>query len=176
MTFVTNKIEIVKGREMMRKLQMLFVALIMLVAGCAMAPNPTGQFGTIPVAATEFTVYQCSAAKETFVKYQPQIGKLELMPFSVTVVDNGATWHASYPSGDVQSPQLFKDLLGKIDGSVDPLTGTRYYRLHGSQGKNATYSYSTVDPSTGNGEGMTFFQCVTEGQPSLNTTGLLVTK
>ncbi|ANZ49246.1 hypothetical protein HUXLEY_164 [Erwinia phage vB_EamM_Huxley] len=146
---------------MMRKLQMLFVALIMLAAGCAMAPNTTDQFGTIPVAATEFTVYQCSAAKETFVKYQPQLGKLELMPFSVTVVDNGATWHASYPGGDVQTPQLYKDLLGKIDGSVDLFTGTRYYRLHGSQGKNATYSYSTVDPTTGNGEGMTFLQCAT---------------
>ncbi|QVW56303.1 hypothetical protein pEaSNUABM6_00167 [Erwinia phage pEa_SNUABM_6] len=160
----------------MRQFAMMIIACVMLLSGCALAPNTTGQFGTIPVAATDFTVYQCSAAKETFVKYQPQIGKLELLPFSATVVDNGATWHASYPGGGIQSPQLYKDLLGKIDGSIELLTGTRYYRLHGSQGKNATYSYSNVDPATGNGEGMTFFQCVTEGQPSLNSTGLLVTK
>lgn len=140
--------------------------MALILSGCALQSSTAGQFGTVPVEAKAFTVYQCTAAKESFVHYQPQVGKLQLMPFSATVTDNGATWHASYPEGSVQSPQLFKDLLGKIDGSVDA-TGERYYRIHLLPSKAPSYSYSTVDPLTGDGEGMTFFNCGVTPEPEI---------
>ena len=144
---------------MLKKMCMAGLMLMAFVlSGCALQSSPTGQFGTVPVAAKDFTVYQCTAAKETFVHYQPQIGKLQLLPFSASITENGATWHASYPGGDIQSPQMYKDLLGKIDGSVDA-NGVRYYRVHLLPNKAPTFSYSTVNPITGDGEGMTFFQC-----------------
>lgn len=142
-----------------------FAVMVVALTGCAIAPSQSGQFGTVPVEATSFTVYQCSATKETFVHYQPQLGSLQLLPFGATVIDTGANWVATYPNGKVETPQLFKDLLGKIDGAVDVTTGTRYYRIKGFNAKAPTFSYSTVSPLTGDGEGMTFLQCTVAPEP-----------
>lgn len=148
--------------------------LAVLLSGCAMAPNASGQFGTVPVeTASTFAVYQCSATKESFSHFQPQLGKLQLLPFAATVVDNGSTWAATFPGGKIESPQLYKDLLGKIDGAVDMTTGIRYYRIRGLNAKAPTFSFSTVNPVSGDGEGMTFLQC-TEAPPAQPTP--LVTK
>jgi len=139
-----------------------------LLAGCAMAPNQAGQFGTVPVETAEtFAVYQCSATQETFAHFQPQLGKLQLLPFAATVIDNGSTWVATFPGGKVESPQLYKDLLGKIDGAVDVTTGIRYYRIRGVNAKAPTYSYSSVDGRTGEGTGMTFLQCTPTPTPPM---------
>ncbi|QVW28677.1 hypothetical protein pEaSNUABM8_00180 [Erwinia phage pEa_SNUABM_8] len=150
----------------MLKRLMLLVTVVMatLLAGCAIAPNQSGQFGTVPVEATSFTIYQCSATKETFTHFQPQLGSLQLQPYSATVIDNGAGWVATYPGGKVESPQLYKDLLGKIDGAIDLTDGARYYRIKGRD-KPPVFSTSTVDATTGNGTGMTFLQCVLAPDP-----------
>ncbi|QVW55788.1 hypothetical protein pEaSNUABM9_00207 [Erwinia phage pEa_SNUABM_9] len=151
----------------MLKRLMLLVTVVMatLLAGCAIAPNQSGQFGTVPVEATSFTIYQCSATKETFTHFQPQLGSLQLQPYSATVIDNGAGWVATYPGGKVESPQLYKDLLGKIDGAIDLTTGARYYRIHARDAKAPVFSTSTVSATTGDGEGMTFLQCVLAPDP-----------
>ncbi|ANZ48736.1 hypothetical protein BIZ83_gp117 [Erwinia phage vB_EamM_ChrisDB] len=145
---------------MLKRLMLMVVVMSTLLAGCAIAPNQSGQFGTVPVEATSFTIYQCSATKENFTRFQPQLGSLQLQPYSATVIDNGAGWVATYPDGKVESPQLYKDLLGKIDGAVDLSTGARYYRIHALGARAPVFSTSTVNPNTGDGIGMTFLQCV----------------
>ena len=145
---------------MLKSLKLLVgVLMITWLAGCAIAPTQNGQFGTVPVDATDITIYQCSATKESFTKYQPELGSLQLMPFVATVIDGGANWVATYPGGKVESPQLYKDLLGKIDGAIDLTTGARYYKIKARDAKAPVYSTSTVNSMTGNGEGMTFLQC-----------------
>lgn len=144
----------------MFKYMMAMLFVIFGLSGCALSPTPSGAFGTVPATSTSLTIYQCSAAKETFVHFQPQLGQVELLPFSTTVIDGGSNWIATYPDGKVQTPPLYKDLLGKIDGAVDMTTGTRYYKVKGlNAALTPTYSYSSVDPLTGTGSGMTFFRC-----------------
>ncbi|ANZ49525.1 hypothetical protein WELLINGTON_172 [Erwinia phage Wellington] len=137
---------------MLRFIAAFFVA--MLLGGCALTTT-NGQFSTAPVAPTDFVTYTCTGAQETFVNWRPDVAQVKLYPVAVTVIDNGSNWVATFPGGKVESPQLYKDLLGKVDGSVDLLQGTRYYRLNTTP---PTYSYSTVDMS-GNGSGATFFRC-----------------
>lgn len=137
----------------------LMLLAVFLLAGCQLAPTSTGQFGTVPVESQSFVAYQCSATKEAFTHFTPQLGALQLLPFSATVIDTGSNWVATYPGGKVESPQLYKDLLGKIDGAVDLTTGTRYYRIKPRDAKAPVFSTSTVNPMTGDGVGMTFLQC-----------------
>lgn len=145
---------------MFNRLKLLVTILMVTwLAGCTLAPTQNGQFGTVPVDATNFTVYQCSATKETFSKFQPQLGSLQLQPYAAMVIDGGSNWVATYPGGKVESPQLYKDLLGKIDGAVDLTTGQRYYKIRAMGAKAPVFSTSTVNPNTGDGEGMTFLQC-----------------
>ncbi|QXO09603.1 hypothetical protein pEaSNUABM11_00179 [Erwinia phage pEa_SNUABM_11] len=124
------------------------------LGGCALT-NVNGAFTAVPVPAGDIQTYTCTGAQETFVNWQPQLASTKLYPVAVTVIDNGSNWVATFDGGKIESPQLYKDLLGKIDGSVDLLQGTRYYRLKTTP---PTYSYSTVDAS-GNGTGATFFRC-----------------
>jgi len=128
--------------------------LTLMLGGCALS-TVNGQFSTVPVPATDFQTYTCTGAQETFVAWKPDLTQVKLYPVAVTVIDNGSNWVATFDGGKVESPQLYKDLLGKIDGNVDLLTGTRYYRLNTTP---PTYSYSNVDAS-GNGTGATFFRC-----------------
>lgn len=151
---------------MFNRLKLLVTILMVTwLAGCALAPTQNGQFGTVPVDATDITIYQCSATKESFTKYQPELGSLQLMPFAATVIDGGANWVATYPGGKVTSPQLYKDLLGKIDGAVDLTTGQRFYKIRALGAKAPIFSTSTVDPLTGTGNGMTFLQCTLAPEP-----------
>ncbi|ECE0087253.1 hypothetical protein SI71_16660 [Salmonella enterica subsp. enterica] len=54
---------------------------------------------------------------------------------------------------------MFKDVVGKIDGNVNTTTGERYYRINKTANDSPTYSFSDVNPHTGEGKGMTFFRC-----------------
>ena len=130
------------------------------LAGCAMVQSPDGQFSTEPVPLMEPQVFQCSVAKETFKGFKPELGNLELMFYRARVTDHGAYWEADVDGKQVTSPQLFKDMLGKLDGSLDPNTGARFYRLHFTNTNPPYYSFSTVNPKTGDGTGMTLFRCM----------------
>ncbi|AWN08856.1 hypothetical protein MLDJOKPK_00284 [Salmonella phage SPAsTU] len=154
---------------------LLFVfAFISLLTGCAMAPDSKGQFSTVPVTNHDMVIYTCTGANETFSDFRPELSNLQLLPRAVTVIDVGANWVATWKGNKLESPQLYKDLLGKVDGNIDPITGQRFYRLNAVLSGSPTFSYSTVNPTTGSGKGMTFFRC-TIGSIDEPATPMLIT-
>jgi hypothetical protein len=128
--------------------------ITLMLGGCALT-TVNGAFTAVPVPAGDLQTYTCTGAQETFEGWAPSLAQTKLYPVAVTVIDNGSNWVATFDGGKIESPQLYKDLLGKIDGNVDLLTGTRYYRLNTTP---PTFSYSNVDVN-GNGTGATFFRC-----------------
>lgn len=139
----------------MLKHMIVVLALVFGLTGCALTQSPTGQFNTVPAAQKDLSVYTCYGASEKFANFQPQVSNLQLWPITVQVFDVGSSWAATYEGGKLESPQLYNDLIGKVDGAIDTKAGTRYYRVNGV---SPTFSYSSVD-ADGNGSGVTFFRC-----------------
>ncbi|QVW55318.1 hypothetical protein pEaSNUABM29_00278 [Erwinia phage pEa_SNUABM_29] len=154
---------------------LLFVfAFISLLSGCAMAPDDQGQFSTVPVTNHDMVIYTCTGANESFSDYRPVLNNLQLLPRAVTIMDVGANWVATWEGGKLESPQLYKDMLGKIDGNINTQSGQRFYRINGVLTATPTFSYSDVNPLTGTGKGMTFFRC-TQGPVDQPSTPMLIT-
>lgn len=121
-----------------------------------MEQGSNGVLSTKPAESHSFVVYTCSSVATEFKHFKPVPGHLEIIPGAVTVLDGGSTWVATSPTGKTESPLLFKDLLGKLDANVNLLTGERYYRVNTTP---PSYSYSNVNPVSGDGVGKTFFMC-----------------
>lgn len=60
---------------------------------------------------------------------------------------------ATWDGGKLESPMMFKDVVGKIDGNVNTTTGERYYRINKTANDSPTYSFSDVNPHTGKVKG-----------------------
>ena len=141
-----------KGAEMVR---VLFAILFCLtLSGCSISGIVQDVFDGQPVAKKEPVTYTCIGATEYFVGFKPNIEQLQIWPFNVTVVDEGATWTASYPNGKLQSAQLHYGASPRVVGGVDTV-GHRWYR---ADSPKLVFSHSQLD-DLGNGEGMTFFHC-----------------
>lgn len=139
---------------------LLFVfAFISLLTGCALNASSTEQFSNEPVPNRDMVIYTCTGAQEEFENHRPMLNNLQLMSRSVTVVDIGTNWVATWDGGKLESPVLYKDVLGKVDGNVNLDTGERFYRINNVMNDNPTFSYSNVNQTTGSGNGMTFFRC-----------------
>lgn len=142
----------------MKRLFIVF-AFISLLTGCVQSPSNIGQFSSTPVKNHDLVIYTCTGTQEKFIDYRPVLDNLQKMPRSVTVLDVGASWVATWDGGKLESPKMFKDVIGKIDGNVNTATGERYYRINKTVNDGPTYSFSDVNPHTGEGKGMTFFRC-----------------
>ncbi|ECF2860915.1 hypothetical protein E2G70_11045 [Salmonella enterica subsp. enterica serovar Agona] len=153
----------------MLKRILVVVAFVMTLASCAIQPNAEGQFSTVPVDQHDMVIYTCTGASQEFVDFKPVPSSLKLMPLSVLVMDTGANWVASWNEGKIESPQLYKDLLGKVDGNLNVVTGERYYRVNGLLSKTPTFAYSSINYKTGEGKGVTFFRCHEGSIPDTGT-------
>ncbi|ANZ48187.1 hypothetical protein ASESINO_174 [Erwinia phage vB_EamM_Asesino] len=158
----------------MTKHLMCVLAFIVMLSGCAMKANDNGQFSTVPVTNHDMVIYTCTGVETQFVDYRPVVTSIAVMPRAVTVMDVGANWVATWEGGKLEAPQLYKDLLGKIDGNIDTVSGKRFYRTNGLLTGSPSFDYSTVNPLTGNGSGMTFFRC-TVGPVDTPTVPVLIT-
>lgn len=134
----------------------VLVALLfsLLVSGCSLSTVAQGVFNGDAVAKKEPVTYTCIGATEYFVGFKPNIEQLQIWPFNVTVVDEGASWTATYPNGKLVSPQLYRGDQPRLVGGVDD-TGHRWYRIDSPR---LVFSHSQLN-DVGTGEGMTFFHC-----------------
>ncbi len=153
----------------MLKRFLLVITAAFLLASCALQPTANGQFSTVPVESHDMVIYTCMGVEQDFTNYKPVVSSTNLMLGSVTVIDTGANWVATWPNGKIESPQLYKDLLGKVNGNIDPITGQRYYRVNGLLSKTPTFAYSTLEYKTGDGKGITFFHCKEGVAPDTGT-------
>lgn len=135
--------------------RVLFAMLFsLLVAGCSLSTVVEGVFDGDAVAKKAPVTYTCIGATEYFVGFKPNIEQLQIWPFNVTVVDEGATWTATYPNGKLVSPQLYRGTNARLVGGVDE-AGDRWYRVDSPR---LVFSHSQLN-DVGTGEGMTFFHC-----------------
>ncbi|MCU6316431.1 hypothetical protein KWH52_17080, partial [Proteus mirabilis] len=143
----------------MLKRVLVVVAFVMTLAISSIQPNAAGLISTAFADQHNMVIYTCNGASHELVDFNSVPSSLKLMPLSVLVMDTGANWVASWNEGKIESPQLYKDLLGKVDGNLNVVTGERYYRVNGLLSKTPTFAYSTVNYKTGEGKGVTFFRC-----------------
>ena len=133
---------------------MLAVLFSLLVTACSLTSVVEDVFNGDPVAKKEPVTYTCIGATEYFVSFKPNLEQLQIWPFNVAVVDDGATWTAIYPNGKLVSPQLYRGEQARMVGGVDE-SGDRWYRIDSPR---LVFSHSQLN-DVGTGEGMTFFHC-----------------
>lgn len=174
---VVNK----KGIKMNKYIKVLFLVMFSVVlAGCSSVPNFPSIDKTIinwvgdkaVPKNSNLAVYSCWGATQELSDWKPIWSTTRVWPDRVIVVDEGSHFTVDYPTAVIESPQLFKvpGVTGAV--AINKTTAARYYRLDAPK---LAYGMSTLTEQ-GNGIGLVFFNCGTDGLRTADPSSVTVVK